>query len=93
MEDRSCLIVSQNMVCRSHSRKEEAVVRKMPHVKLESCPNCHYTLLERSTNCPYCGIQLTYSPWKKLAAWLLLILIGYGLVDCHVRMLDGLQGF
>jgi hypothetical protein len=31
--------------------------------------------------------------WKKLAAWALLILIGYGLVDCHLRMLKGLQDF
>ena len=65
----------------------------MSRIKLESCPNCHYALLERSTYCPYCGIQLTYPMWKKLAAWALLILIGYGLVDCHLRMLKGLQDF
>ncbi len=65
----------------------------MSRVKLESCPNCHYTLLERSTYCPYCGIQLTHPLWKKLAAWMLLILIGYGLVNCNLRMLDGLQDF
>jgi len=65
----------------------------MSRVKLESCPNCHYTLLERSAYCPYCGNQLTHPLWKKLAAWMLLILIGYGLVSCNLRMLDGLQDF
>ena len=65
----------------------------MSRVKLESCPNCHYTLLERSTYCPYYGIQLTHPLWMKLAAWMLLILIGYGLVSCNLRMLDGLQDF
>ncbi len=65
----------------------------MPREELENCPNCHYTLLERSTCCPYCGTQLTHPKWKKLAAWVLLILIGYGLVNCHLRMLDGLQDF
>ncbi len=65
----------------------------MSRVDLESCPNCHYTLLDRSTYCPYCGAQLTYPVWKKLGAWILLILIGYGLIRCHVQMLDGLEGF
>ncbi len=65
----------------------------MSPIELESCPNCRYTLIERSTYCPYCGTQLTHPPWKKMGAWILLILIGYGLVTCHVRMLDGLEGF
>jgi len=65
----------------------------MSRVDLESCPNCHYTLLERNTYCPYCGTQLTYPLWKKLGAWILLVLIGYGLLRCHVQMLDGLEGF
>ncbi len=65
----------------------------MSSIELESCPNCRYTLIERSTYCPYCGIQLTHPLWKKLGAWILLLLIGYGLVTCHVRMLDGLEGF
>ncbi len=65
----------------------------MSRVDLESCPNCHYALLDRSTYCPYCGTQLTYPVWKKLGAWILLILIGYGLLRCHVQMLDGLEGF
>ncbi len=65
----------------------------MPPIELESCPNCRYTLIERSTYCPYWGTQLTHPPWKKMGAWILLILIGYGLVTCHVRMLDGLEGF
>ena len=62
-------------------------------MELESCPNCHYTLLERSTYCPYCGVQLTHPRWKKMGAWVLLIVIVYGLVRCHVRMLDGLENF
>jgi len=36
---------------------------------------------------------LTYPLWKKAGAWILLILIGYGLIRCHVQMLDGLEGF
>ena len=56
---------------------------------LESCPNCHYVLIERSTYCPHCGLQLTHTPWKKMGAWILLILIGYGLVRCHLEMLKG----
>lgn len=58
-------------------------------MKLEICPNCNYTLLERSTYCPYCGAQLTHPVWKKLAAWVLLILIGYGLVRCHASLIRG----
>lgn len=58
--------------------------------KLDKCPSCEYVLLERTTYCPFCGEQLTSPPWKKVGAWVLLILITYGLVKCHVKMLDGL---
>ena len=57
--------------------------------EVESCPNCHYALLEKSTYCPYCGFQLTHPPWKKMGAWVLLFLIGFALVKCHLRMLEG----
>jgi len=56
---------------------------------MEVCPHCKYSLAARTTYCPYCGIQLTHPLWKKTAAWILLILIGYGLVRCHLRMLEG----
>lgn len=61
----------------------------MSAAKLEKCPNCEYILVDRSTYCPYCGTQLTYPLWKKLGAWVLLILIAYGLVRCNIRLLDG----
>ena len=57
------------------------------------CPGCSYTLVERTTYCPYCGVQLTYPLWKKIGASILLILIVYGLVQCHLRMLEGLNEF
>lgn len=57
--------------------------------RMEVCPGCKYTLLKRATYCPYCGVQLTHPLWKKVGAGMLLILIGYGLVNCHLRMLDG----
>jgi hypothetical protein len=56
---------------------------------LEVCPNCGFTLLERRAYCPHCGAQIGHPFWKKLAAWLLLVLIGYALVTCHLRLLDG----
>ena len=58
----------------------------------EACPSCRYTLKRRSTYCPYCGVQLTHPPWKKVGAWILLVLIVYGLVQCHLRLLDGPNG-
>jgi len=59
-------------------------------LKLETCPNCNYTSFERSTYCPVCGMQLTYPLWKKIGAWVLLILIGYGWVRCNLRFMGGL---
>ena len=59
---------------------------------METCPNCNYTLIRRTANCPYCGFQLTHPLWKKVGAWILLVVIAYGLVKCHLRMLDGFQG-
>ena len=63
--------------------------RKSAPEALEACPECRYTLSRRSTWCPYCGVQLTHPPWKKVGAWILLVLIVYGLVQCHLRLLDG----
>lgn len=56
---------------------------------LDKCPHCDYILVERKTYCPYCGNQLTHAPWKKIAAWAVLLLIIYGMVKCHIQMLDG----
>jgi RNA polymerase subunit RPABC4/transcription elongation factor Spt4 len=66
--------------------------RKSAHHSPEACPECRYTLSRRSTWCPYCGVQLTHPPWKKVGAWILLVLIVYGLVQCHLRLLDGPDG-
>jgi RNA polymerase subunit RPABC4/transcription elongation factor Spt4 len=66
--------------------------RKSAPESLEACPECRYTLSRRSTWCPYCGVQLTHPPWKKVGAWILLVLIVYGLVQCHLRLLDGPEG-
>ncbi len=60
---------------------------------LEVCSNCRFTLIERSTYCPHCGAQLTQPSWKKAGAWILLILIVWGLAKCHYRILQGLDGF
>lgn len=57
--------------------------------ELEVCPECRYTLIEKTTYCPYCGVQLTHPTWKKVAAWFILILIIWGLVKCHVRLFQG----
>ena len=57
--------------------------------ELEKCPQCDYILLERTTFCPVCGTQLTEPVWKKAGAWILLILIVYALIKCHIRILDG----
>ncbi|UCF36824.1 MAG: hypothetical protein JSU96_18765 [Acidobacteriota bacterium] len=59
---------------------------------LEKCPNCQYVFLEKVSRCPYCGEWITYPGWMKAGAWILLILIVYGLIKCHVRMLDGFEG-
>jgi RNA polymerase subunit RPABC4/transcription elongation factor Spt4 len=56
---------------------------------LEKCPHCEYILVERTTYCPFCGTQLTHPAWKKAVAWVFLILIVYGMVKCHIRLLDG----
>ena len=57
--------------------------------ELKKCPQCDYILLERTTYCPVCGTQLTQPMWKKAGAWVLLFLIVYALIKCHVRILDG----
>jgi len=56
---------------------------------LEKCPHCDYILIDKTTYCPYCGIQRTHPVWKKTGAWILLIFTIYVLVKCHVRILDG----
>lgn len=58
---------------------------------LESCPNCRFQLLERTANCPYCGFPLTHPTWKKIGAWVLLLLIVWGLVKCHMAFFDELS--
>ena len=55
----------------------------------DSCPSCRYLLFERTAYCPHCGFQLTHPVWKKAGAWVLLIVIGYGLVRCQLRMMEG----
>lgn len=45
---------------------------------------------DRSTYCPVCGMQLTHPLWKKIGAWVLLILIGYGWVRCNLKFMSGL---
>lgn len=64
-----------------------------PKRNLEKCPHCDYILIDRKTYCPYCGTQLTHSGWKKIGAWILLILIIYGLVKCNIKLLDGFGSF
>jgi RNA polymerase subunit RPABC4/transcription elongation factor Spt4 len=56
---------------------------------LKTCPKCRYLLAENAHICRYCGAKIGYSPWKKMGAWAILILIIYGMVKCHVRLLDG----
>lgn len=65
----------------------------MNPLDLEICPHCRYALIERHTYCPYCGTQLTHPLWKKVAAWILLIFIAYGLIQCNLKLLDGLDRF
>ncbi|MFB3904920.1 MAG: hypothetical protein ACE15E_15825 [Acidobacteriota bacterium] len=59
-------------------------------MRLESCPNCNYISFGRRTYCPVCGMQLTYPLWKKIGAWVLLILIAYGWVRCNLKFMGGL---
>ncbi|HSR53195.1 MAG TPA: zinc-ribbon domain-containing protein [Acidobacteriota bacterium] len=59
--------------------------------ELESCPECRYTLLERSTYCPHCGAQLTFTAWQKAAAWFVLILFIWGLARCNLEMFQRLE--
>ena len=59
--------------------------------QLETCPHCHYTLIKRTTYCPYCGTQLTHPLWKKIGAWLLLIAIAYAFIKCNVRLMEGFE--
>jgi uncharacterized paraquat-inducible protein A len=63
--------------------------RKHSRHRLEKCPHCDYIFLERTTYCPHCGTQLTHPGWKKALAWAVLIGLIYGLVKCHLRILDG----
>jgi hypothetical protein len=35
-------------------------------------------------------MQLTHPLWKKIGAWVLLILIGYGWVRCNLKFMSGL---
>ncbi|HUG44855.1 MAG TPA: hypothetical protein VMN76_11515 [Acidobacteriota bacterium] len=60
---------------------------------LQKCPNCEFLLAERPTHCPYCGQQLTHSPMIKLGAWVLLIFVVYGLIQCNLRIMEGLDDF
>ena len=53
------------------------------------CPRCNFALIESSSTCQYCGFQITHPTWKKVGAWILLILITYGLIKCHLRLLEG----
>jgi len=55
----------------------------------ETCPECGYVSPELTVKCPHCGYQLTHPHWKRIGALILLILIAYGLVKCHIKMLDG----
>ncbi len=57
----------------------------------EVCSNCRMTQARRTAYCPYCGFRLTHPWWKKLGAWILLGLICYGLVDCHLRLINGFE--
>ncbi|GAB4241482.1 MAG: hypothetical protein Kow00109_16900 [Acidobacteriota bacterium] len=61
----------------------------MPDRELPRCPDCGFVLLERPSHCPYCGAPLTAPTWKKALAWVLLLLIGYGLAQCAVRLTRG----
>ncbi len=60
---------------------------------MEVCRNCDYAVPDRSARCPYCGYQLTNPLWKKVGAWLLLVLIAWGLVKCNLRLMQGLDKF
>lgn len=55
----------------------------------EACPQCHFVQLEQRSRCPYCGFQLATPRWKKAGAWLLLLIIVYIMVRCHLRLLEG----
>ena len=59
----------------------------------ERCPGCQTSLPAGRARCPRCGTPLTYPAWKKAGAWILLILICYGLVRCHLLLLEGLPEF
>ena len=60
---------------------------------MKVCRNCDYTVPDRSARCPYCGYQLTNPLWKKAGAWVLLVLIVWGLVKCNLRLMEGLDKF
>lgn len=59
----------------------------------QKCPECEYSLLERHVHCPYCGAQLTHPTWKKIGAWVLLILVLYVFVKCNLQIMKGLDKF
>ncbi len=58
---------------------------------MDFCPNCNYSVLPGTVHCPQCGYQLTHPRWKKIGAWILLVVIAYGLVKCHLRLLEGFE--
>ena len=60
---------------------------------MEVCGNCNYTVPDGTPKCPYCGYQLTHPLWKKVGAWVLLILGSYGFVKCNLRWMQGLDKF
>lgn len=65
----------------------------MTQGNLETCPGCKYFVIERTTYCPHCGTQLTHPAWKRAGAWILLVLIGYALIRCNLRIMDGFDKF
>jgi len=68
---------------------EEPPQRPQQTAEFEICPHCNYALIGQTSRCQYCGFQITYPLWKKFGAWILLILITYGLIKCHLRLIDG----
>ncbi len=61
--------------------------------KLAACPNCKYMLVENPSYCPFCGIQLRHPAWKRAGAWVILVMLLWGLARCHIELFKGLDGF
>ena len=55
----------------------------------ETYPECGFISPERTVKCPNCGCRLSHPQWQRIGALILLIMIGYGLVKCHLKMLGG----